>query len=146
MRRLSRGYSTWRNGIMSAGKRQERRELPERRFVSRNSLPPSKGGRPQRVLKPNLRQVEQTLFILLSKPGVWFLVDEYWGQTSTTSAIRNALYRRGAETRIRSSEAFDGLVQVWARWTHDVPENVGGWEISLKAPGSAAGVGFQGKL
>lgn len=108
-----------------------REDLPPRRkfMETRVALPPSKGARPQTIPPPNLRPVEMTLFQLLSRPGVWFLVDEYIGETSTTSAMRNALWRRGVETRIRKSHLDGRVVQVWARWTHPVPDTVGPWEM-----------------
>lgn len=105
--------------------------IPVRRSATRTSLPDSKGGHPQRVLPSKLRPVEQTLFILMSDPGRWYLVDEFRGSSATASPMRQALWRRGAEVRQRKWEMDQGVIQVWARWTWDVPDRVAPWEVVL---------------
>lgn len=106
-------------------------EAPLRKHQTRAELPPSRGGHPQRILPSNLRAIEQNLFMLLNAPGLWHLVDEFKGSSATASAMRNALWRRGAETRQRPSAMNPEFVQVWARWTHEVPTAVAPWEDTL---------------
>lgn len=83
------------------------------------------------VGKPALKPVEQTLFVLLSRPLVWHLVDEFVGSPGSPSPMRNALWRRGVEVRQRVSSMDSRIVQVWARWTHEIPDTVAPWEIQL---------------
>lgn len=107
--------------------------LPIRRNATREALPPSRGNRPQRVLPAKLNPVDQTLFILLTNAdsGQWYLVDEFRGSTGTPSPLKQALWRRGCEVRQIQSEDSPGDVQVWARWTWDVPDRVAPWEVIL---------------
>lgn len=94
----------------------------------RSAMPPSRGNRPQEVGRPRLLPVEQTLFVLLTYPDLWHLVDEFVGRTSTPSTMRQALWRRGCEVRQRRAPLREGVVQVWARWPHHVPRTVAPWE------------------
>lgn len=105
-------------------------EHPNQRFARRSSIPSSKGRRPvTRNTKPNLRPVEQTLFILMSESQLWHLTDEFLGETTTTSSMEQALRRRGATVRKLSSPIDDKIIQVWARWDHQVPRDVAPWMV-----------------
>ncbi len=100
--------------------------------TSRNTLPPSKGVRKQKIQPPNLRDVEQTMFILLSHRNVWYLIDEFVGISSQSSAIGQAVRRRGCEVQQRPGTLDDRVIQVWARWTHEVPDGVAHWEMKFR--------------
>jgi len=76
---------------------------------------------------PNLRPVEQTLFILLSHPGEWFVVDETpISNPAGNTAVSVALWRRGCEVRHRRNHDR-GVNVSYARWPHPVPSRIGTW-------------------
>lgn len=103
----------------SWGQSSRRGTPPEARAYTANLTP-----RVNVVGAPNLRPVERTIIVLVSRPGEWFVVDEFRGTTHTPSAIRQQLWRRGFEVIQRRHANSPDLVQVWARWTHPVPTEV----------------------
>lgn len=77
--------------------------------------------------EPALKPVEQTMFIVMREPLFWHLVDEFFGSTRQSSSMEMSLRRRGFTVRkVRHSKRKD-VVQVWARWDHDVPTEAHPW-------------------
>lgn len=117
------------SGVVGVKGRTGMLETPRRRDMTRLALPPSRGGRTQTVPGPDLKPIERTVFVVLSRPLIWHLVDEFVGSPGSPSPMRNALWRRGFEVRQRPSELNEQIVQVWARWTHEIPTTVAPWEL-----------------
>jgi len=106
-----------------AARRQAKVEPPERLVYGHLA------GRRGKIGAPALRTIEQTIVVLLMSPDEWFVVDEFRGNTHTASAVRQQLWRRGFEVVQRQTSPDH--VRVWARWTHEVPTEVGPWEVTL---------------
>lgn len=113
------------------------KDEPKQRFAARPTLPPTKSNRPRISNKaPNLKPVEQTLFIVMSQPKLYHLVDEFRGVNTKTSAMEQALRRRGVTVRRIPFTLDKTLIQVWAKWEHPVPTEVSPWMVDHKTQGS----------
>lgn len=98
---------------------------PEERkgFVVGSSCDPpprsGEGRRPTVRPTPKLNDRDRVLFVLIVNAPHWYCVEFVDQPVSKTSALSNALRRKGCDVTLRSDTK--GGHWVFARWTHETP-------------------------